>query len=159
MSCVFHRLRHRWFPGLTRKAFLGGLRPPRPPQFVGRCRGLRSPGGPHGHRFGRPLSRPPKASVWGHVQDQPRSACLVRMIWVQDQHVQHWPNGGKGGPPLSKWTLSKWTLSMTPNTGFRRPRQRPTKAMTMGPGLRRPRQLPTNWGGLVGRSPPGKGFL
>ena len=80
---------HRW--RLTRKAFLGGLRRPRPPQLVGRCRGLRRPGGPHGHRFGRPLSRPPKASVWGHVQDQPRSACLVRMIWVKDQHAQHWP--------------------------------------------------------------------
>ena len=45
----------------------------------------------------RPLSRPPKASVWGHVQDQPRSACLVRMIWVKDQHAQHW-----------SWTLSHW---------------------------------------------------
>ena len=31
MSCVFHRLRHRWFPGLTRKSFLEGLRPPDPP--------------------------------------------------------------------------------------------------------------------------------
>ena len=97
MSCVFHRLRHRWFPWLTRKAFLGWPRPPRPPQKVGRCRGLRKPGGPHGHRFGPPLSRPPKAKVWYHVQDQPRSTCLVGMIWVKDQHAQHWP-----------WTLSKW---------------------------------------------------
>ena len=102
-ACPIHRkwqilvnvvANHRW--RLTRKAFLGGLRPPRPPQLVGRCRGLRRPG-PHGHRFGRPLSRPPKASVWGHVQDQPRSTCLVRMIWVKDQHAQHWP-----------WTLSRW---------------------------------------------------
>ena len=107
MSCVFHRLRHRWFPGLTRKAFLGGLRPPRTPQFVGRCRGLRRPGGPHGHRFGRPLSRPPKASVWGQVQDQPRSACLVRMIWVKDQHAQQWP-----------WTLSKKLANETTSGGL-----------------------------------------
>ena len=47
---------------------------------------------------GRPLSRPPQASVWGDdVQDQPRSACLVRMIWVEDQHAQHCP-----------WNLSCW---------------------------------------------------
>ena len=61
MSCVFHRLRHRWFPGLTRKASLGGSAPPDPPNLlaavvasagqegptvialVGRCRGLRRP--------------------------------------------------------------------------------------------------------------------
>ena len=70
---------------------------PQTPPLVGRCRGLRRPGGSHGHRFGQPLSWSPKASVWGHVQDQPRSACLVRMIWVKDQHSQHLP-----------WTLSSW---------------------------------------------------
>ena len=35
-------------------------------------------------------SRPTQCKVqrvWGHVQDQPRSACLVRMIWVKDQHA------------------------------------------------------------------------
>ena len=95
MSCLYHRLPHRWLRGLTRKAFL--LRPPRPRQLVSRCRSLRRPGGPHGHGLGRPLSRPPKASVWSHVQDQPRSTCLVRRIWVKDQHAQHWP-----------WTLSHW---------------------------------------------------
>ena len=92
-------LPHTTPPVVTRahkKTFPGGLRPPRPPQLVGHCRGLRRPGA-HGHRFGRPLSRPPKASVWGHVQDQPRSTCLVKMIWVKDQHAQHWP-----------WTLSRW---------------------------------------------------
>ena len=84
---------HRW--GSQEKLSWGGSAP-QIPQVVGRCRSLRRPG-PHGHRFGRPLSRPPKASVWGQVQDQPRSVCLVRMIWVKDQHAQHWP-----------WTLSRW---------------------------------------------------
>ena len=78
--------------------------PPQTPQFVGRCRGLHKPGGPHGHRFVRPLSRPLKSRVWGHVQDQPRSTCLVRMIWVKDQYAQHWPwtlsNRRQGGPVL-----------------------------------------------------------
>ena len=61
MSCVYHTLSHRWLPGLTRKAFLGGSAPPDPPKLsaavaasegqegptvialVGRCRGLRRP--------------------------------------------------------------------------------------------------------------------
>ena len=30
MSCVFHTLRHRWLPGLTRKPFLWGSAPPDP---------------------------------------------------------------------------------------------------------------------------------
>ena len=42
MPCVYHTLSHRWLRGLTRKAFLGGLRPP-VIALVGRCRGLRRP--------------------------------------------------------------------------------------------------------------------
>ena len=98
MSCVYHRLRHRWLRGLTRKPFLGGLRPPRHPKWWAAVAASESRGPTviALMTFGRPLSRPPKASVWGHVQDQPTSTCLVRMIWVKDQHAQHWP-----------WTLSK----------------------------------------------------
>ena len=84
--------------------------------LVGRCRGLRRPG-PHGHRFGRPLSRPPKASVWGHVQDQPRSTCLVKMIWVKDQHAQHWP-----------WTLMRRMQGGGRPAWAGRPLSRPPKA-------------------------------
>ena len=91
---------HTTPPVVTRahkKSFPGGAPPPQTPP-IGRPLS-RPPQArrAHGHRFGRPLSRPPKASVWGHVQDQPRSTCLVRMIWVKDQHAQHWP-----------WTLSRW---------------------------------------------------
>ena len=68
-----------------KKSLPGGFRP-RSPQLVGRCRGLRKPGGPHSHRFGRALLRPARGSVWGPVQDQPRSACLVSMIWIKDQN-------------------------------------------------------------------------
>ena len=81
-------------PRAHKKSFPGGAPPPDLP-------------------IGRPLSQPPKArrapqsSLWpaavAACEGQclgscPRSACLVRMIWVKDQHAQHWP-----------WTLSRWT--------------------------------------------------
>ena len=71
------------------------------------------------------------------------------MIWVKDQHAQHWP-----------WTLSKWRYggpvplasngcgslaNLTLNTGLRRLRQRPTKAMTMWPWPSKAATRPTNW--------------
>ena len=89
--------------GAHKKTFLGGLRPARPPQLVGRCRDLLRLR-PHGNRFGRPLSQPPKASVWGHVQDQPRSTCLVGMIWVKDKHAQaqHWLMHAQAQAPFQR---------------------------------------------------------
>ena len=61
--------KHRW--RLTRKSSRG-VPPFTPPQFVGRCLGLRRP-------------------VFGVMSK------ISRMIWVKDQHAQHW-----------SWTLSRW---------------------------------------------------
>ena len=85
---------HRWRS--QENLSWGSSAPPDPPNWSAAVAASEGRG-THSHRFGQPLSRPPKASVWGHVQDQPRSTCLVRMIWVKDQYAQHWP-----------WTLSRW---------------------------------------------------
>ena len=92
MLCAYHIQRHVESQEIY--SLLGSA-----PQTPTICRPLSWPphAGTHGHRFGQPLSRSLKARFWGHVQDQPRSTCLVKMIWVKGQHAQDWP--WKGDQP------------------------------------------------------------
>ena len=86
---------HRW--RLTRKAFLGGGgAPPDPLNQSAAIAASASQEGPTvialvGRR--RILRRP----VFGVMSKMSQDHRLVRMIWVKDQHAQHW-----------SWTRSKW---------------------------------------------------